>query len=210
MRRNLILVAGCALAFAVCAFSQDSASPTSSLGDIARQAQKDKSNKPAAKVLTNDDLSSSPEAGTATLGAGFGQIAQPSSASKPGASPSPAEKLAMLETVLDKLDTVDRPTLVRNVLRGKDNDFPGRDRWEEKLFSAKQAYVVQGRDLVQRARQIVDSAENLKGNQDPNDPRVKEMSARLQSLIHDAVRMDASFQAMIMEGRDLATQASAH
>jgi hypothetical protein len=209
MQRNLILAAGCALAFTVCAPAQDSSSPAPSLGDIARQAQKDKANKPAAKVLTNDDLSSSPAAGTPTFGAGFEQVAPPGG-SKPGASLSPAEKLAMLETVLDKLDTVDRPTLARNVLGSKDVDFPGRDRWEEKLFAAKQAYVTQGRELVQRARQILDSAESLKGNQDPNDPRVKEMGARLQSLIRDAVRMDSSFQAMMIEGRDLAAQASAH
>ncbi|HEV2520872.1 MAG TPA: hypothetical protein VGT24_00710 [Candidatus Acidoferrales bacterium] len=211
MQRDLTLLAACALVLAVCApgHAQDAAAPSPSLGDIARQAQKDKANKPAAKVLTNDDLSSSTGPGTASLGAGFGQIA-PSAGGKSGASLSPAEKLAMLETVLDKLDTVDRLTLARNVLGSKDVDFPGRDRWEEKLFSAKQAYVVQGRELVQRARQIIDSADSLKGNQDPNEPRVKEMSVRLQALIHDAVRMDASFQAMMIEGRDLASQASSH
>ena len=209
MRRMSILLVGCTLAFALYTLAQDSPSPTPSLGDIARQAQKDKANKPAAKVLTNDDLSSSPGAGTPTFGAGFEQIAPPAG-SKPGASVSPAEKLAMLETVLDKLDTVDRPTLARNVLGSKDLDFPGRDRWEEKLFAAKQTYVRQGRELVRRARQIIDSAESLKGNQDPSDPRVKELGARLQALIRDAVRMDSSFQAMMIEGRDLAAQASAH
>ncbi len=212
MRRTLTLMAGCALALAACATAkaQDSASPTPSLGEIARQAQKDKANKPAAKVFTNDDLTSNSGGSTGALGAGFEQFSQPSSSGKPGAPPSPAEKLAMLETVLNKLDALDRATLARNVLKDKDADFPGRERWEEKLFAAKQDYVAQGRELLQKARQIINSAESLKGDQDPNDPRVKELSAKLESLIHDAVQMDASFQAVMIEGRDLAAQAAAH
>ena len=77
------------------------------------------------------------------------------------------------------------------------------------MFAAKETYVTQGRELVQKARQIVASAESLKGNQDPSDPRVKEMSARLQTLICDAVRTDSAFQAVMMEGRDLAAQGAA-
>jgi hypothetical protein len=69
--------------------------------------------------------------------------------------------------------------------------------------------VIQARDVIQKARQIVDSAESLKGNQDPSDPRVKEMSARLQTLIRDAVRTDSAFQAVMIEGRDLAAQGAA-
>ena len=82
MARSLILIAACALALATCASAraQDSQTPTPSLGDLARQAQKDKekekANKPAAKVLTNDDLPSGSGGGTAALAAGFGQLAQ--------------------------------------------------------------------------------------------------------------------------------------
>jgi len=217
MPQSFRLVAASLLALVFCApgRGQDSPAPSPSLGDIARQAQKNKADraaaagKPAAKVFTNDDMSSSSSGGAAALGAGFGQIA-PSSAGKPDASLSPAEKLAALETVLDKLATVDRATLVRNVLSGKDVDFPGRARWEDRLFSAKETYVAQGRALMQKARGIVASAESLKGIQDQNDPRVKEVAARLQSLIRDAVAMDSSFQAVMMEGRDLASQASLH
>jgi hypothetical protein len=212
MRRTVTLVAGCALVLAVCtaAKAQDSTSSSPSLGEIARQAQKDKANKPAAKVLTNDDLASNSGGSPAAFGAGFDQFSQPSSPGKRGASLTPAEKLAMLDTVLNKLDSLDRTTLVRNVLKDKDVDFPGRQRWEEKLFAAKQEYVAQGRELVQKAREIINSAEGLKGSQDPNDPRIKELSARLESLIHDAVQMDSSFQAVMIEGRDLAAQAPAH
>ena len=54
------------------------------------------------------------------------------------------------------------------------------------------------------------TADSLKGTQDPNDPRVKEMSAKLQSLMRDAVRTDAALQAVMIEGRDLAAQPAAH
>jgi len=215
MSRRLTLIVACLLALAFCASTraQDSSSSSPSLGDLARQAQKDKdkdkANKATAKVLTNDDLPSGSGGASATLGGGYGQAAQLSPGGKSGADPSPAEKIAMLETVLDRVETLDRATLVHNALNGKDVDFPGRAKWEERLFAAKETYVTQGRELVQKARQIVASAESLKGNQDPNDPRVKELSVKLQSLIRDAVRMDSAFQAVMIEGRDLAAQPAA-
>jgi hypothetical protein len=215
MSRHLTLIAACALALVACASmrAQDSSSSSPSLGDLARQAQKDKdkdkANKATAKVLTNDDLPSGSGGASATLGGGLGQTAQLSSGGKSGADLSPAEKLAMLETVLDRVEGLDRATLMHNALNGKDVDFPGRAKWEERLLAAKETYVVEGRELVQKARQIVASAESLKGNQDPNDPRVKELSVKLQSLIRDAVRMDSAFQAVMIEGRDLAAQSAA-
>ena len=214
MSRRLTLIAACALALAVCASmrAQDSSSSSPSLGDLARQAQKDKdkANKPTAKVLTNDDLPSGSGGVSAPLGGGPGQSTQLTSGSKSGADPSPAEKLAMLESVLDRVEALDRATLVHNALNGKDVDFPGRAKWEERLFAARETYVAQAREVIQKARQIVASADSLKGNQDPSDPRVKEMSARLQTLIRDAVRTDSAFQAVMIEGRDLADQPAAH
>jgi hypothetical protein len=216
MPRNLTFVAICALALCACVSvrAQDSSSSSPSLGELARQAQKDKekdkANKPAAKVLTNDDLPSGSGMGSGSLGAGLGQVSQLPSGSKPGAGPSPAEKLATMETFLDRLEALDRATLVRNALNGQDVDFPGRAKWEERLIAAKEAYIVQARELIQNARQIIASADGLKGNQDPNDPRVKELSAKLQSLVRDAVRTDSALQAVMIEGRDLAAQPAAH
>ena len=217
MARNFILIASCALALAACASvrAQDSQSSTPSLGDLARQAQKDrdkeKASKPSAKVLTNDDLPSGSTGGATALGGGFGQLAlQPAAGSKPGADPTPAEKLNMLETFLSQVDSMDRATLVRSVMNGKDTDFPGRAKWEDRLVAAKDAYVTQSRELIQKARQILAGADSLKGTQDPNDPRVKEMSAKLQNLVRDAVRTESALQAVVIEGRDLAAQPAAH
>jgi hypothetical protein len=215
MARNIILIASCALALATCApaRSQDSQASSPSLGDLARQAQKDKdkekASKPVAKVLTNDDLPSGSSAGSTALASGLGQLVKPSAGSKAGADPSPTQKLDLLESVLGQIESMDRGTLVRSVLNGKDTDFPGRGKWEERLFAARETYVAQCRDLIQKARQIVAAADGLKGNQDPNDPRVKEMTARLQSLMQEAVRTDAALQAVVIEGRDLAGQPAA-
>lgn len=216
MARSLILIASCALALATCASApaQDSQTPTPSLGDLARQAQKDKekekANKPAAKVLTNEDLPSGSGGGTAALASGFGQLVRPPAGSKAGADPSPMQKLDILESFLGQVESMDRATLVRSVLNGKDTDFPGRDKWEQRLFAARETYVAQCRELIQKARQIVATADSLKGSQDPNDPRAKEMNARLQSLMQDAVRTDAALQAVVIEGRDLSGQPSTH
>jgi len=213
MLRSLSLMAACALALVFCSSgrAQDSTAASPSLGDLARQAQKDKendkANKPPAKVITNDDVSSSSGDVSGALGGGLGKVEQQSPGSKPNDASTPAEKLARLEVFLDQVESLDRAALVHSVLNDKDVDFPGRAKWEERLLAARQAYVTQSRDLVEKAKQIVATADSLKGNQDPNDPRAKEMTARLQLLMRDAVRTESALQAVALEGRDLAAQA---
>ena len=90
MPRSLHLFAACALALIFCLPGHGQDSP--SLGDLARQAQKDKSNAPAKKVFTNDDLPSSSGLGSSGPsggsvggpGAGLGQAGQPATPSKQG------------------------------------------------------------------------------------------------------------------------------
>jgi hypothetical protein len=196
-----------ALFFSFPAQAQDSPS----LGDLAKQAQrdkdKDKAAKPAAKVFTNDDMPSSSGGAMGAFGGGIAPAAQ----GPAGANLSPAEKLAQLEKIVGAVESLDKATLVRTALKEKSGvDFPGRAAWEQRLLSARDTYVVQVRSVLQKAREIVASADSLKGTKDPNDPRVKEVNARLQDLIRDAVQTDAGMQAVIMEGRDLASQPSAH
>jgi hypothetical protein len=209
MHRNssLVLAFSLALVCAAPAPAQDSPS----LGDLARQAQrdkeKDKANKPAAKVFTNEDMPS----GAGVAGAALGGSMGPASTGRAGTNPSPAEQLDQLEAVVSRVESLDKATIVRNVLGDKsDVNFPGRAAWEQRLMSSKDAYVTQARGVLQKARQIIASADGLKGTQDPNDPRVKEINGKLQLLIRDAVQTDAGLQAVIMEGRDLASQPSAH
>jgi len=215
MARSPILIAACALALVACASAraQDAQPSSPSLGDLARQAKKDKdkdmANKTAAKVLTNDDLPSGSSGSSSPLAPGFGGLSMPAG-SKPGADASPAQKLAMLEGFIGQVESLDRATLVSSVLKGNNADFPGRAKWEDRLVAAKDAYVTQCRELIQKAKQIVAEADSLKGNQDPNDPRLKEMSAKLQNLMREAVRTDAALQAVVIEGRDLAAQSAAH
>jgi hypothetical protein len=219
MTRSLTLITACALAlvtFAPARAQDATPSPSPSLGEIARQAQKDKdrdkANKTAAKVFTNEDFSSNPGGVSGTLGGGLGPIGQTSAAGKSADALSPAEKLAKTEILLSYIESLDRATLVHNALNGRDVEFPGRAKWEERLVAARQVYVSQGRDMIQNAKEIVASADGLKAvaAQNPNDPRVKEMGVKLQSLIREAVRTDSAFQAVMMEGRDLAAQANAH
>jgi hypothetical protein len=208
MPRSLSLIAVCALALVFCSPARGQDSP--SLGDLARQAQKDKTNKPPAKVITNDDMPSSSGGISSALGAAPAQAAQPGAPGKPDAVQSPAEGLEKLQTVLDQLDASDRATLATNVLEGNTANFPGREKWEEKLFAAKQTFVSQGRDVLQKLRQLEASVEGTKDIQDPNDPRVKSVTAKLQQLLQENQQASASFQAVIAEGKDLAAPPAAH
>jgi len=181
-----------------------------SLGDLARQAQKNKTNAPVKKVFTNDDLPSGSSSGNGLTSSGLGTIGAPAPAGKPSEPPTPEQAMGQMEALINQIDSLDRAALVKGALQGVESNFPGRSRWETRLFSAKQTYVAQGRDLIQKIKQLEASVGTLKGVQDPNDPRVKDLSTRLQSLIQDGTRADAAFQAVILEGRDLAAQASAH
>ena len=212
MRSSLSFVAAFALAltFGSPASGQDSPS----LGDLARQAQKnrdkDKASKPA-KVFTNDDVASGSGGMASALGGSLGQLAQTPAGGDSSASASPAERLAQLETFVEQASSLDKATLVRSVLKDKSGvDFPGRAKWEDRLYAAKQEYVAQLRELIQRAKQIVASADSLKGTQDPNDPRVKALGAKLQTLARDAVQIDSAFQVVVIEGNDLASQTNSH
>jgi len=216
MPRTLPLVAACALTLLLGLPGRSQDSP--SLGDLARQAQKNKSNAPAGKVYTNEDLPSGSAMGSSgsgsgiggSLTAGLGHSGSSAGTSKPSETPSPMQAVAQMEGFMNQLDSLDRATLVKKILQGVDYDFPGRSKWEGKLFAAKQVYVSQGHALAQKARQLLAATDSLQGNHDDNDPRVKEISERLKELIQDGVRADSTFQAVILEGRDLASQAAPH
>src|ERR1700730_942561 len=101
MPRFLNLIAACALAlvFGVTGRGQDSPS----LGDVARQAQKDKAKKAPAKVITNDDTPSSCVGRASSLGGGTGRVVQPGSAGNPGEIQSPEEGLQRLQGAVEHL-----------------------------------------------------------------------------------------------------------
>jgi hypothetical protein len=206
MPRSLRFIAAFLFALALCVPGHAQNSP--SLGDLARQAQKDKSKTPAKKVFTNDDLSSGSSSGAGNASSGLGTIGAPTAAGQHAAGPTAEQAVAQLEGFINQIDDLDRATLVKNALQGVDSDFPGRSKWEQRLFAAKKMYVARGQELLQNARQIQAAAESLRGVQDPNDPRVKDLTNRLQALVRDGTRSDAAFQAVILEGRDLAAQAS--
>jgi hypothetical protein len=205
--RSLSLIATFALAFVVCAPGRGQDSP--SLGDIARQAQKDKANKPQAKVITNDDIPSSSGGLVPSLGPGPGRVLQPGSASNSGANQSPSEGLQKLQEALDHLASLDRAALATAVLEGNSSDFPGRAKWEEKLFVAKQTFVAQTRGVLQSAKNLTASAEGIKDAEDPNDPRVKSLGAKLQQLVEETQQNSAAFQAVVAEGKQLAAHLAA-
>jgi hypothetical protein len=212
MPRTLSVTAVCALALFLCAPGRAQDSP--SLGDLARQAQKDKeknkANKPAAKVITNDDVAPGSGGVSSGLSAGISAAVQPASSGASGDVQSAADGLAKLRSMLDQIDSLDRATLANNLLEGNTSNFPGRAKWEEKLFAAKQNFVAQGRVQLDTATQLAAEAEKMKDVQDPNDPRLKNLAARVQQLERVSQQSSAAFQAVIEEGKDLAGQSAAH
>lgn len=211
MPRIFKLIGACALALVICASgrAQDS-SPSSSpsLGDIARQAQKDKAGKPTAKVITNDDVTSGSGSISSPLGTGASRGASASTAPSGNAGDTRGADagLAKLQAAVDHLNSLDRAGLAAEVLQGNEANFPGRAQWETKMFAAKQAFVSQLHGLIQQAAQIEASAQTLKGIQDPNDPRVKTLNTRLQQMMAATIQDTAAFQAVAEEGKDLAAQ----
>jgi len=205
VRFLLVWLVVCFLGAAV--YAQD---PQPSLGDVARKARKDKEKNAATpkKVLTDDDMPSSSAKAPADLN-------DLGSSSASGEATPIAKAMAGLhhvEDTLNKLEPMDRATLAKLVLMDNDVDFPGRRSWEDKLYAAKQQYVSHCREIVGNGRQILDDAQAIKTAQggaklERNDPRAQEMLHKVQELLQDAVRTDNAYQAVVMEGWDLAKQA---
>ena len=201
MSRRLTVLAGLLVTLGLCTSVRSQDSP--SLGDLARQLRKDKPNSSTAKVLTNDDIAPSKDSGS--LGPGVQVL------SKPGSSEAAHSEIDKMEAKIDRLDSVDRATLVKIALQGQDTAFPGRSSWEDKLWDAKQTYVRQGRELVERSKQILSTAQSLRDSQDaqklkPDDPKLQDLLAKSKQLVQDATRAETDFLAVVAEGSVLAKQ----
>jgi hypothetical protein len=214
MSRRQKWFGACALVFIFCSSGHGQDSP--SLGDLARQAQKNKSNASSKKVFTNEDLPSGSAPASTSLVPGLAPSVQTTASQNPTAAPSPSsspsasssEQLAQLELTLNQLGALDRPTLVKNALQGANPDFPGHAEWEARLLTARQVFVSQGHAQLEKMKQLQATAQSLNGSHDPNDPRVKDVSDRAKQVMQDAVRTGAAFEAVVLEGRDLATHSA--
>jgi hypothetical protein len=217
MLRSLSLIAACLLALVFC--SPGRGQDSRSLGDTARESQKDrdkdKDSKPPAKVFTNDNMNAVSEGISSALGAGPKHDADRRDqgghdVDNHGGDRSADESLEKLQSLLNQLASMDRATLVKNVLGGNPPNSPGLAKWEDELFAAKQTFVSQSRDALQKEKQLEDSVEDMKGAPDPNDPRVKTIVAKLQDIMQETQNANAAFQAVISEGKGFAVQNGKH
>lgn len=189
------------------AFSQDQPS----LGDVARQARKDKE-KNASKpktVITDDTLPSS----KGLSGLALGDLGSSQSSGGGSKIDQALSRVAEAEAGLKQLDALDRATLAKAVLLDNDVDFPNRRNWEDKLYAAKDRYVSHERALIVELKQIVTEIQSAQASQDgqgkldPNSPRAQQMRQRLMDIVQDALRTEQDYRAVVMEGWDLAKQA---
>ena len=210
MRSRFVLglVLGTFVAFPLLAQDQQ----PQSLSDIARQNRKakeerDKSGAAPAKVFTDENNMPSSGAGKADLA----QLASPNASTNERISAA-RRSMARGEQFLNMLDPMDRSTLASLALQGQNNDFPGRRTWEEKLFAAKQQYVAHGRELFRETNELLSNVESLTadGKVSRNDPRITDIMHRALQLVQDANKTDAEFQAVLLEGQDLAKKAATH
>jgi hypothetical protein len=224
MRRTILIYIGLGTLYALTASGSARANRNSralgaqdpqqqqSLGDIARQARKakeerDKSATAPTKVFTDENF---PTGGSAA--ANKADLARMDS---PQATPSDrmATARAMLDRAgreLDTLDPMDRATLAKAALQGREGDFPGRRAWEDKLFASKQRYVAHGRDLIRQVKEVLTELEALTtgGKISPSDPRAQELALKARRFMQDAYQTEADFQGVVLEGAELAKQAA--
>jgi len=196
---------GCLLIPSIPGYAQDQPS----LGDVARQARKDKEKNATQPktVITDDNLPSSKQLG------GLADLGSSKSAADGSSMAKGLEALDRAEGVLNKMDPMDRTTLAKAALLDKDVDFPNRSRWEDKLYAAKQQYVSHGRELFREMRQVMADVQSMRSSQSgqrklsPEDPGAQELLRRLQEIVQDAIRTENAYQSVVMEGWDLAKQA---
>jgi hypothetical protein len=186
-----------------------------SLGDVARQNRKDKektATTTAKTVVTDENLPSGNDLG----GLGVNDLGEAEAAGKPNSLESGLAGLSRAEAALSKLEPMDRASLARLVLDGNTADFPNRSAWEAKLFAAKQTYVSHSLQLIQQMRQLLAAAQSLNSGQSgqakvsPDDPRAQALIRKSQQIMQDAVHTESAFQAVVIEGQDLAKPAAVH
>src|ERR1700704_1376613 len=139
MLRKMSFLPASVMILFFCLPGHSQASP--SLGDLARKLQKEKGNASATKTITNDDIPSASVASSP----GLGKASNSKIPAKPGADAAPSDELGRGESLVNKIDSMDRATLMKAILEGVDFNFPGRSQWEQKMYAAKLAYVSQGR-----------------------------------------------------------------
>jgi hypothetical protein len=204
--RKMIFVAVFAGVFTPGMFGQSQDQP--SLGDVARQARKDKEKNasPPKAVITDETLPS----GSDVAGLGIDDLGDVSASGRANPMEAGLAGLRRAESALNKLAPMDRDTLARAALEGKDSNFPNRANWENKLYGAKQTYVAHSRELIQEMRDLLATAQSLKASGGdkigPDDPRVRALLRRTQQILQDAVQTESTFRAVVMEGQDLAKQ----
>jgi hypothetical protein len=202
---SFLLALTWALMSSVPSYAQDQPS----LGDVARQARKDKEKNAAQpKTVITDDTMPSGKALN-----GLGDLGSSQAGGDGGRIATALAGLDKAEAALNKLDPLDRVTLAKAALLDNDVDFPNRRSWEDKLYAAKQQYVSHGRELFQEMRQILADAQAMQaaqggqGKLSPNDPRGQQLLKRVQEILQDAVRTESAYQSVVMEGWDRAKQA---
>ena len=212
-RRLVILVALESMAITgvqVQAQEQQQPQPQS-LAEVARQTRKAREerqkNSGAPKVIVTDDTLGSSKTGGAL------NFVNPTNGTVPTseALTKAAGMLDRADRLLNLLAPMDKTTLARFALEGQDVDFPGRSDWENKLYAAKQYYVSHGRDLVRETREFVANIRELKASGGgEGDPRLQDLGHRALQLMQDGSRTDADFEAVVLQGQDMAKQASNH
>jgi hypothetical protein len=198
MPRSLSLIAACLLALVFC--SPGRGQDSRSLRETANQSQKDKDGKPLAKATPNANINPVSEGISSALGAG----------AKHDGDRAADASLEQYQAMLDQIASMDRATLVKNVLGGPPLNSPGLAKWEDDLFAAKQTFVSQSRDALRKERQLQESVEDMKGGPDPNDPRVKTIVAKLQDIMQETQQANAAFQTVITEGKGFAGPSGKH
>lgn len=178
--------------------------PQPSLGDVARQARKDREKNTAKPKTVITDENMSPSQGLT----GMGDLGGSQGGVNSDAFAKALAKVEEAEAGLRKLESLDRATLAKVILLDNDVDFPNRRAWEDKLYAAKEHYVSHEGQLITELRQIVSQIQSWQsqGKLDPKDPRAQQMKSRLVEIVQDAVRTEQDYRAVVMEGWDLAKQ----
>jgi len=210
-RRLVILVALESMAITGVQVQAQEQQQPQSLAEVARQTRKAKEerqkNSGAPKVVVTDDTLGSSKTGGAL------NFVNPTNGTVPTseALTKAAGMLDRADRLLNLLAPMDKTTLARFALEGRDVDFPERSDWENKLYAAKQYYVSHGRDLVRETREFVANIQELKASgAREGDPRLQDLGHRALQLMQDGSRTDADFETVVLQGQDMAKQASNH
>ena len=169
-----------------------------SLGEVARKLRKKDASAPSKRVLSNDDVASTP------LAVAAGTLSLQNSNTDTWQA-----RLDFYRATVGPLENMDSNKLARAALGDLDVDFPGRREWEQELSSRKQAVVTALQTASKQYEEFYrlrDALKHTPSISKGDEDKLSQARMATESAINQAQTQQSKFELTVDKGRQRALE----